>query len=163
MTFGCWLWKRHLGDLELLQAGFRFVPSHGKLMEDAGLGELFSSFTRSPHWAQVYCSEIVKMPRKGEWAGFSCAWLRWLLLVWTKIASQVSDAGGSPCPEGAGQCPQYTLTPDSSSSEAGLAVPASVPSLVTGVPSHTSISVCYRHLLLSHTASLPPGSTVDLK
>lgn len=66
---------------------------------------------------QVYCSEIVKMPRKGDWAGCSCAGLRWHLLVWTKIASQMSDAGGSSCPEGVAQCSQDTLTPDGSSSK----------------------------------------------
>lgn len=49
--------------------------------------------------AQVYCSEIVKMPRNGDSLVFYCACLKWNLPVWTKVASRMFDAGVSSCPE----------------------------------------------------------------
>lgn len=60
-----WLFpgKRWQGDLELLHAGFWAVSAHGKLLQDGGLYKLFSAFTLSHLQAQVYCSEVVKMPR----------------------------------------------------------------------------------------------------
>lgn len=63
-TFGCWLGRDVRGDSELLHVGFWSVSRHGKLIEDRGLCELFSFFTLSHLQAQVYCSEVVKMPRK---------------------------------------------------------------------------------------------------
>lgn len=38
---------------------------HGELPEGGGLYELLSAFTLRHLQAQVYCSEVVKMPRKG--------------------------------------------------------------------------------------------------
>lgn len=60
--------KRRRGDLELPHAGFRSLSVRRELLEGGGLYELFSAFTLRPLQAQVYCSEVVKMPRKGAWA-----------------------------------------------------------------------------------------------
>ena len=57
---------------------------HGELLEGGGLYELLSAFTLRHLQAQVYCSEVVKMSRKGAWVRLC---LRWYLLIWTKIAS----------------------------------------------------------------------------
>lgn len=54
-------WKRRQGDLEL-RTRASGLHRAWKLVDDRGLCELFSSFTCSHLWAQVCCSEIIKMP-----------------------------------------------------------------------------------------------------
>lgn len=139
----CGIWlsagKKRRGDLELPHAGFRSMSVHGELLEGGGLYELLSAFTLRHLQAQVYCSEVVKMSRKGAWARL-CLQLPQMVpanLDKDSVMNVRWETLLTPS-WGVARAPACTPLPTAERRHPGPALPPPLPQ-ATGLPCHASI------------------------